>query len=450
MHTCPQCGAVSPASASWCSQCYLPFRTVAPEPALAGAAAPSRFGIIPAVAAPPATEPVPPPAPATLVPPATLTHPGWAPPVADGSVAIDPSASGRLLDGRALVLVVIAITLGAVMQGIASLLGHRSSIEPATLIRYDIVLTLGLYAVVAVMIVSQITPSVTLRWGDGPVAQRVAMGVLTGAGLSGLLLFLVSANAGHLRPDPRIVLMMSEGDLTHIVVTVLISCLAAPLVEETLFRGLLLESLRPRSAGLALVVSAVAFAIWHLNTAALIYYSAMGAVLGTLYLKRGLAASIAAHVSFNGVLTIAAIVVVLGPSHVVNVDGLSLTAPSGWSVESSVTADQIGAAAVLRGPDDAIVEVIEGPVGSNFDPDTIAAQLRTALPFQSELTAEPDTVREAVLPLGKAVEVDVTIDDQSGTVVLVPGNNRPIGVVLIDAGSAKARSDFATILDSLR
>lgn len=359
-------------------------------------------------------------------------------------------AGGRLLNGRAAVLVGIAICLGAVIQLIALALSHRHSIEPDTLIRYDLVLTLGLYAGVAIMIVSQITPSVRLRWGDGPLVQRIGIGVVVGAGLSGVLLAMVSGSAGHLRPDPRIVLLMSEGDVTHILLTVLITCAAAPVIEETLFRGLLLESLRPVDTAVALIVSAMAFAVWHLTPAALVYYTAMGAVLGWLYLKKGLAASMAAHVGFNGVLTIAAIFVVLGPAHTVSLDGVSFQAPSGWSVQSSVTAQNLGAAAVLRGPDDAIVEVIEGPVGEQFDPDATASRLESeTLPFQDELSLDHSTVREETLPIGRAVEADVSLDGRSGHVVLFPAADRPVAVVFLDAGSAKASSDFTKILDSL-
>jgi membrane protease YdiL (CAAX protease family) len=456
VHTCPQCGAVSPASATWCSQCYLPFPAAAPEPAMV-AAVPSRFGVAPALATSQAPVAAPPPVVATTgeIP----AQPGWSPPaVPPPGCATPPTpapppplpgADGRLLNGRAAVLVVVAIVLGAVMQGVATVLGHRTSLEPDTLIRYDIILTLGLYAIVATLIVSQITPSVRLRWGDGPVLLRIAIGVGVGAGLSGLLLFLVSANAGHLRPDPRIVLMMSEGDATHIVLAVLITCLAAPLVEETLFRGLLLESIRTYSTGAALVVSALAFAVWHLNTAALIYYSAMGAVLGGLYVKRGLAAAMAAHVGFNGVLTIAAIAVVLGPAHSVTADGVTITAPSGWSDATHTTAN-VGADLLLRGPDGAIVEVIGGPFSQPFDADAEVTRLQTAGNlFSSAASLDGSTVRVTTLPVGPAVEAEVSVEGRSGSVVVFGSEQRTIAVVFLNAGSDKAKADFAKMLSSM-
>jgi hypothetical protein len=185
--------------------------------------------------------------------------------------------------------------------------------------------------------------------------------------------------------------------------------------------------------------------------AALIYYSAMGAVLGTLYVKRGLTASMAAHVGFNAVLTIAAITVVLGPSHLVSIDGLSMNAPSGWSVNSSLDAQESGAVEVLSGPADATVEVIEGPVGKTFDVDNTAAQLEdNSLPFTGDVVIAPSSIRELSLPAGRAVEADVVIEGHTGSLVLLSSTDRPFGLLLLDAGSTKARADFTAMLGSLR
>lgn len=346
-------------------------------------------------------------------------------------------------------MVALAIGLGGIVQLIALGLTHINGIEPSTLLRYDIVLTLGLYAGVAAMVVSQITPSVRLWWGEGPLGIRVAIGAGVGAVLSGTLLFLVSAGAGHLDPDPRIVTMMSEGDVAHIVLTAFISCLAAPLVEETLFRGLLLESLRPRGARYALVVSAFAFAAWHLMPAALIYYTAMGFVLGRIYLKRGLAASISAHVAFNGVLVIAALAVVLGPSHTFTVNGLTLRAPSGWS-QHATSNPFLGVPDRLDGPAGSMIEVVAGPEGELVEPTVLADELRAdRLPFNTDVVVDRSTVREITLPVGVADEVDVSYDGYDGDLVFVPGSTRTFGLLFMGGGSEKAKADFTSILDSI-
>jgi membrane protease YdiL (CAAX protease family) len=356
-----------------------------------------------------------------------------------------------LLDRKAAVLVAVAIALGGILQLIAVALAHSRSIEPDTLIRYDIVLTLGMYAVVAAMIVSQITPSIRLRWGDGPLAVRVAVGAGAGIGFSLLLLAVVSAAAGHLQTDPRIVLLMSEGDPAHIVVMAFLGCVVAPLVEETLFRGLLLESLRPRGKAVAIGVSAGAFAVWHFMPSSLVYYAALGAALGGLYVKRGLACSIAAHVGFNAVLTIAAITIVLGPSHVIQIGDFAMTAPSGWSVDTSPAAGLSGADVVLVGPSDAELEVVPGPPVSAISADTIAERLSSgALPPQPGVAFDTSTVRVVPVPAGEIVEVSMTAEGRQGTLALLTADCKSYELVFLSAGSVKAENDFSRMLTSLR
>lgn len=358
--------------------------------------------------------------------------------------------NGRLLDRKAAVLVVLAIGLGGLLQLVALGLAHKTSIEPDTLIRYDLVLTLGLYAVVAAMIVSQITPSIRLRWGDGPLALRIGIGAGAGVGFSLVLLALISAASGHLQTDPRIVLLMSEGDPTHIVVTAFLGCVAAPLVEETLFRGLLLESLRPRGKAVAVLVSAGAFAVWHFMPTSLIYYAALGAALGGLYIKRGLACSIAAHVGFNAVLTLAAISIVLGPSHPIQIGEFGMTAPSGWSVDTLPVVALSGADVVLIGPSDAELEVVPGPATNAASAETIAERLAGGqLPLQPRLVFDTSSVRMVKVPVGEVVEVSMTVDGRRGTLALLVAGGESDELVFLSAGSVKAENDFNHMLASL-
>ena len=377
---------------------------------------------------------------------------GWVPaPVSPRYTEAEAQRDGRLLDRKALVLVVAAIGLGGLIQLVAVALSHITSIEPEALIRYDIVLTVGMYAVVAAMIVSQITPSVRLRWGDGALGGRIGFGALVGVGISLALLGLVTMIAGHLQSDPRIVLLMSEGDPTHIIATVFIGCVAAPLVEETLFRGLLLESLRPRGKAVAIVGSAGAFAVWHFLPASLIYYAALGAVLGWLYLKRGLACSIAAHVGFNAVLTVAAISIVLGPAHTVDVGGLNLTAPSGWSVPSMPAGETIPGVAMLLGPDDAQLEVIHAQVARQLSPDEVATRLRSGtLALPPGLTLDSASVTETSSPAGEVVEDGLTVEGRQGEVAFLQAGGQGYELVFLSAGSNRAQRDFQTMIGSLQ
>jgi membrane protease YdiL (CAAX protease family) len=392
--------------------------------------------------APPSTT-VLPPAPGTWVP----THPGGLPAYTAENARID----GRLLDQRALRLVAIAIGLGGVMQVAGLLIGKDTNLEPSTLIAIDIVMTLAFYGVVGGMVVFQITPNIRLRWGDGALVVRLLTGLVLGAGLSGVLLALVSVAVGHLSPDPRFLVLMSEGDPTHIVLVVLLTCVAAPLVEETLFRGLLLESLRPRGSGLAIVVSALAFAVWHFIPASLVYYGLMGAGFAAIYLKRGLATSMAAHAGFNGVLTIAAITIVLAPAHQVGVGALTFTAPGGWSTVGSPITPTAQTLLDLHGPSSAEVAVVELPTTTVESADDIAQRLQDSSgELAASLGGPVSDVREISTPAGTAVEADIVLQSRAGDAVLLPAGGQVYELIFLNAGSVKAIEDFHRMLDSLQ
>jgi membrane protease YdiL (CAAX protease family) len=355
-------------------------------------------------------------------------------------------SSAPMLSGRAIVLVITAICIGAVGMGASWLLGRDDHLEPATYIRYALVLTLGVYVVVGALIVLQITPRIRLRWHTGKPASSILIGATVGGTLSGVLLAAVTGAAGHLAPDPRIVTLMSEGDLAHIVVTIGITCVCAPLIEEVLFRGLLLESLRRSGRRRALWLSGVAFSVWHLNPSALRYYALMGVLLGWLYLKRGLACSIAAHVAFNGVLTVAALAVVMSPARTVTVGHVSFSAPSGWGQWHG---DQSGS--TLAGPSGAELYVAEQPVAATPTADQIRDRMRDGLaaaPIPG-VTFDTSTLRETALPAGVAVQMGLSYEGHGGTFTMLAVPGELVELVFMDGGSPKARADFPHMLESL-
>ena len=363
-----------------------------------------------------------------------------------------PGQSQGPLPHRALVLTIVAITVGAVGMGISYLLSRDGSLPPATYIRYAMVITLAVYAVVGVLVVTQITPTVRLRWSDGKPALGVAVGLVVGGGLSALLLAIVSAAAGHLSPDPRIVLLMSEGDAPHIVATLLLTCIAAPLIEEVLFRGLLLESLRRRGTAAAIWLSALAFAVWHLTPAALRYYALMGALLGWLYSRRGLACSMAAHAGFNGVLTLAALSVVLTPGPSVTANGMSLQLPSGWKPTPSAALPSVLATdddlVGVTGPSGAAMVIVGFPTPVAPDADSIAARV-SASPFAGINPVDRQSLRELRLPAGTAVQFDEEVDGRRATLIFLPHDGRSFEFLVQTAGSIKAAADVHRILQSV-
>jgi hypothetical protein len=140
---------------------------------------------------------------------------------------------------------------------------------------------------------------------------------------------------------------------------------------------------------------------------------------------------------------------VLGPSHVINVDGLSITEPSGWS-EVTYPPGYFATSTTLRGPADSFVDIVAGQAGQQIDPATLATDLRNdALPFGEGEEIHRSTVREVSLPIGPADEADVTLDERPGELVLFSTDDRTYGMFFMSAGSDKATADFTKILDSV-
>jgi membrane protease YdiL (CAAX protease family) len=84
-----------------------------------------------------------------------------------------------------------------------------------------------------------------------------------------------------------------------------------PIFEEWIFRGILLEeaSRRTRSRLLGVVISALAFALFHLSNpgtypAYTIPLVAGGILLGACYLRVGLGGAIISHCAYNSILMV--------------------------------------------------------------------------------------------------------------------------------------------------
>lgn len=87
------------------------------------------------------------------------------------------------------------------------------------------------------------------------------------------------------------------------VLMVLATVVAAPLVEEIIFRGLILSRLRRAMPGwLAVVLSALAFGVCHGQIVWMAYAFVLGLIFGFMDLRaRSIWPSFAAHVLFNGI-----------------------------------------------------------------------------------------------------------------------------------------------------
>ena len=346
-----------------------------------------------------------------------------------------------------------AIGLGLLLQIVSVSVAAAGHLEPEAGIKLGLLLTLGFYVVVLAMavgrmVVSAIRPRWTTVRGFG---ASVAAGLLTGVLMLAGVFTLMEAVSGHVVVDPTMAFVVSEGTLVHVLLAVALSMVAAPFVEELLFRGLLAESLREHGPVIALVVSGTLFAAWHLRLVMLPYYLVLGLALGAAYWKRGLVASMSAHAVFNGTLLAIVVVAAHGPSHLVANDGASMTVPATWH---GVTA-KAPAELALRGPSGAglVVVRIAGAVGLPAAPDLsgVSAGAAAGAPsgVPSGLHVEPTSVLPVVISAGTGTRAELTLNGHHAIVVWLNHDGQGWGVVFLTAGSGQARHDFERMLPSL-
>ncbi len=300
-------------------------------------------------------------------------------------------------------------------------------------------LTAVVYAVVAVLVSHQLVRSpFKPRAKGGSMAESITFGALWGGGAAVVLSGLISLAVGRPTSDARIVGMMFEGNALYAFATVFLAVIAAPFIEEVLFRGLLLESLRARGRNSAILASAVLFSLWHVNPSALRYYVVMGFLLGLLYWRFGLAGSISAHLTFNGVLVVVAFFALATPTRVTAESGVSFELPGGWSqVDQSELGPTVDIAA-------------ESPVGSALVIDhTDAPTGDIALPSLDEARGMYTNPRYVSIGGTQSLRYEAIIEGSNAYVVLVPKRSKGYAVTLIPAGSEKTLQQFEKILGTI-
>ncbi|MCS6815515.1 MAG: CPBP family intramembrane metalloprotease, partial [Cyanobacteria bacterium] len=102
--------------------------------------------------------------------------------------------------------------------------------------------------------------------------------------------------------NPILPIALDSGDPLAIACFFTTASLAAPLFEEVMFRGFLLPSLtRYLPAWGAIGISSFLFALAHLSVSEVLPLTALGCVLGFVYLRsRSLLAPILLHGLWNG------------------------------------------------------------------------------------------------------------------------------------------------------
>jgi membrane protease YdiL (CAAX protease family) len=117
----------------------------------------------------------------------------------------------------------------------------------------------------------------------------------------------------HWKPplQPIQVILFRERDPWVIGLMALLTCVVAPIAEECFFRGVVFAAMRRRlSRGVAISVSAAAFALVHSNPVGFLPIFLIGSLLAYLYERTGsLAAPVAVHMVHNTFLMCFGIVI---------------------------------------------------------------------------------------------------------------------------------------------
>jgi len=143
------------------------------------------------------------------------------------------------------------------------------------------------------------------RWLDVPLG--VAAGLVTQLGLVRLLYWPLGRWISSDRLEaPARDLADRFGGAWGAVLLVVMVCIAAPVAEEVLYRGLLLRSLQRRvGTTWAVVVSSLVFGAMHLQFVQFPGLALFGLVAALLVVRTGrLGTSILAHVAFNAVTVV--------------------------------------------------------------------------------------------------------------------------------------------------
>jgi len=338
------------------------------------------------------------------------------------------------------------VVLNVIQQVVVVALIATNRLESGPAIRLSLLSGLVFYSIAAMWVMARsaglgVRPVIA----SGHALTGAAEGAVVGAGLAIVLVAAAFVVTGHPVLDPIAAAITNQSVGAFVVGAALIA-LVAPLVEELVFRGFLAEALRPRGKWAALVVSSAAFSVAHLRFAQFRYYVALGLVLGGLYWRRGLVASVAAHASFNGMLVVAAVAASHGPPVTLVGSGVSVTVPAAWHSIAHPPADVIAAS----GPSGATIEVARLGTDAELDTRQMAADLaRGRLAGPPGTSIDSSSVALLDLPAGQAVTMGVTVGTHHGRAVML-ARGRVLWVATVEtAGSSRAATDFQKALDTL-
>lgn len=478
---CGGCGARIFANADWCTQCFAPASDAVPAtvPATVAVAAPEPAGV--AARTPRWSDPD------AELRPAPTRRPTWE---QWGSVSIDPAPAPSFSPAQPPVELGIATQVddngGAVAFGVrmvmlsalAALLAGVWSVsgtERHQIVRAVLWLGVGMYVYVGARVWGRIkSAAFQPLWATRDTVECALTGVLVGGGIATLMAMLWRQADGRVLTDDGINFLISEGTPIRIGLAFLLLCVAAPWVEEALFRGHVAEGLRARSVTRSIVVSSVLFSLWHPQSlfatiaglltgrmpylGQFVYYVIAGAIFWLIYTKRGLVASIAAHTAFNGVILITTLTVAFGPHTTLRDNGVTAQVPGTW--RHITTEDAIEQDDRLKENAPFLDFVAEGPSGSALlvmhmpslgavpaDVDALYLSLTADAgdaPFEGTRNA-----KVVQYPFGAGVQADVEEDGEQYSMILVPRSDFFWMIMLAASGSDRAERDFEAVLKTL-
>lgn len=134
------------------------------------------------------------------------------------------------------------------------------------------------------------------RWGSAPLLACIVISI--GIGLLGNVLGRVVNLFGTPAVDTDQMYRMAQG--TGMLVNIGIVVFAAPIVEELLFRKLLIDRIVGYGEGVAVLVSGLLFGLAHGNFSQFFFAAGIGALWAYVYVKTGnVGYTVAFHMLFN-------------------------------------------------------------------------------------------------------------------------------------------------------
>jgi membrane protease YdiL (CAAX protease family) len=321
-------------------------------------------------------------------------------------------------------------------------------IEQATAIRISLFTGLAYYALAALWVLAR-SAELGLRPRPGFATALVgaAEGFVVGGATAIFLFGVLRVATGRPVLDPTASLLTAQGSIIALLLGVLLIAVAAPVVEELVFRGFLAEALRHRGKKSAVILSAVAFSLAHLRLAQFRYYLGMGVVLALVYWRRGLVGSVTAHAAFNGMLLLMAAVAAHGPAIEVKAAGFTVAIPPTYRTATGVYGDDL----VATGPTGARVEFTHTDVEGLPPAAEMASDLAQGrVPFPAELRIDYSSIVVIPLPAGLAVSMSAKVAGLDGRMIALPTPGRLWIAVFRSDGSNHSMVEFDTMLHSWR